>query len=49
MSRQFGLHRELEEAERAYLDDESTEAWTRICEIKALLAEPDILEFPADT
>ncbi len=44
----FGLQQELKVAEQAFHEDGSSEALTRICEIKALLAEPETMEFPAD-
>lgn len=47
--RQFGLQKELEAAERAFFDEGTDEAWARICEVKALLAQPDVLEFPPDS
>ncbi|MFM1815489.1 MAG: hypothetical protein RLZ98_2184, partial [Pseudomonadota bacterium] len=47
--RQFGLQTELTAAERAFHDEGSDEAWARICEIKALLAQPEALEFPPDS
>ena len=46
--RQLGLHKELEAAERDFHNEGSDDAWTRICEIKALLAQPDILELSAE-